>query len=123
MNTLGLTIVSLLVGVVIFLIIDTICGVNKIKKKFKKDVEELKIGNKYKMKEFFLRNDNPFNSTTFIVEIVDVKFNYKNELYVQYKQIEPELKDELFSSSFNKFMDVYDLIKYKIYDKTRRNIK
>jgi hypothetical protein len=116
MNELGLTIVGLvLVGLVLFLTILGFCEGNRIKKQFKKDVEELKIGNKYKRKESpfrFLRGDNPFKTTpNFIVEIVDVKFNRRNVLYVQYKQIEPEYKGEPFSEPFKDFIDFFDLIK------------
>jgi hypothetical protein len=112
MNILGLIITgSLLVITIITIISEN----NRIKKQFKKDVEELKIGNKYKMKESpfrFLRGDNPFKTTpNFIVEIVDVKFNRRNVLYVQYKQIVPEYNGEPFSDSFEDFIDYYELIK------------
>jgi len=113
MNELGLTIAGLLL--VIIIIICFIYEGNMSGKKFKKDVEELKIGNKYKMKESpfrFLRGDNPFKTTpNFIVEIVDVKFNRRNVLYVQYKQIVPEYNGEPFSDSFEDFIDYYELIK------------
>lgn len=117
MNELGLLIAGLvLVGLMFFLIILGFREGNKIKRKFKKDIEELKIGNKYKMKESpfrsrFLRDD-PFRAVpNFIVEIIDVKYNSRNVLYVQYKQIVPEYEGEPFSDSFEDFMDYYDLIK------------
>ena len=116
MNEIGLLIAGLvLVGLVLFLTILGFCEANKIKKQYEKDVKELKIGNKYKMKESpfrFLRGDNPFKTTpNFIVEIVDVKFNRRNVLYVQYKQIVPEYNGEPFSDSFEDFIDYYELIK------------
>lgn len=85
---------------------------NKAKKKYKKSVEELKVGNKYQMKESILRSDNPFKvEPTYIVEITDIKLNNEDKWYVQYKQIEPEYKGKLFSESFSYFIDHYDLIK------------
>lgn len=116
MNEIGLLIVGLvLVGLVLFLTILGFCEDNRIKKKYKKHFEELKIGNRYKMKESpfrFLRGDNPFKTTpNFIVEIVDVKFNRRNVLYVQYKQIVPEYNGEPFSDSFEDFIVFFDLIK------------
>lgn len=113
MKGLGLLIAGLfLVGLVLFLIILGFREDCKIKRKFKKDVEELKIGNKYKMKKSFLCSDNPFKvDPTFIVEITDIKFNHKNEIYVQYKQIEPEYKGKPFSEPFKDFIDFFELIK------------
>lgn len=109
MNELGLTIAGLLL--VIIIIICFIYEGNRSGKKFKKDVEELKIGNRYKkMKKFRCVDDNPFNVEP-IVEIIDIKFNHKNELFVQYKQIVPEYNGETFSDSFEDFIDYYELIK------------
>lgn len=109
MNTV-LTITGVLL--VIIIIIGLIYDVNKSNKKFKKDIEELKVGNRYKLTEFRWADDNPFKvKHTYIVEIIDIKVNSKNKLYVKYKQIEPEYKDEPFSDSFDKFMDYYKLIK------------
>lgn len=101
-----------IVGIFIFALIIDYHDRKKEKKKKKKDVEELKIGNKYQMKECFLRSDNPFKvESTYIVEITDIKFSHKNELYVQYKQIEPEYKGEPFSDTFKDFIVFYNLIK------------
>lgn len=69
---------------------------------------------RYKMKKssLFIRDDNPFKvEPTYIVEIIDIKLNNKNELYVQYKQIEPEYKGKPFSDPFKEFIVFYDLIK------------
>jgi hypothetical protein len=60
----------------------------------------------------FIRDDNPFKvEPTYIVEIIDIKLNNKNELYVQYKQIEPEYKGKPFSEPFKRFIVFFDLIK------------
>jgi len=83
----------------------------KEKKKYKKHLEELKIGNKYKMKKLLWQEDNPFIDKTYIVEIIDIKLNNKNELYVQYKQIEPEYKGKPFSETFKEFIVFFELIK------------
>lgn len=83
----------------------------KEKKKYKKHFEELKIGNKYKMKKLLWVDDDPFMDETYIVEIIDIKLNSKNEFYVQYKQIEPEYKGKPFSEPFKKFIVFFDLIK------------
>jgi uncharacterized lipoprotein YehR (DUF1307 family) len=111
-NILGLIIAGSLLVIVIVLFVATICDGNKEKKKYKKDVEELKVGNRYKTKKFRWVDDNPFKvEPTFIVEITDIKNNNKNEVYVQYKQIEPEYKGEPFSEPFKDFIDFFDLIK------------
>lgn len=87
---------------------------NKEKKKYKKDVEELKVGNRYKMKKFSLwLDDNPFIvEPTYIVEIIDIQFNNKGKRYVQYRQIEPTYIEKPFSEPFSYFRDCYDLIKH-----------
>lgn len=101
-----------LVVVIIVILILLYYEKNKEKKKYKKSEEELKIGNKYQMKESFLRSDNPFKvEPTYIVEITDIKLNNEDKWYVQYKQIEPEYKGKLFSQPFSHFIDCYDLIK------------
>lgn len=110
MNELGFTITGLLS--VIILIISLIYEINRSGRKFKRDIKELKIGNKYKPTKSFFYRDNPFNPEyTCIVEITDIKLNYKDKIYVQYKQIEPEIQGEYFYSSFDRFMDFYKLIK------------
>ena len=109
----SLVMVCLLGVVIIAILILHYYEKNKEKKKFKKDVEELKIGNRYKMKKFRWINDNPFKvEPTYIVEITDIKLNYKDKWYVQYKQIEPEYIDKPFSESFSEFIDCFDLIKH-----------
>jgi hypothetical protein len=112
MNTV-LTITGLITVLllIIILIIGHIYDTNKAKKKYKKSVEELKVGNRYKMKKFLWVDDDPFMDETYIVEIIDIKVNSKNEIYVQYKQIEPEYKGKPFSDPFSKFIDCYYLIK------------
>jgi hypothetical protein len=106
-----LTITGALLVIILFIYLiydDT----NKEKKKYKKGVEELKVGNRYKMKKSSLfLDDNPFIDETYIVEIIDIKYNNKNKLYVQYKQIEPEYKGKPFSESFKDFIECFDLIK------------
>lgn len=105
MNNTGILIlvIGCLVAPMVFLLIIDITIKNKEKKKYKKCVRELKIGNKYKMKI----------EPTFIVEITDIIFNYKNEICVKYKQIEPECTGKSFS--FNEplkdFIEFFDLIK------------
>lgn len=112
MNILGLTIAGSLLVIVVILFLSLIYDDNKAKRKFKKDVEELKVGNKYQMKESLLRSNNPFKvEPIFIVEIIDIKFNNKGEMYVKYRQLEPEYKGEPFSESFKEFIDFFYLIK------------
>lgn len=114
MNILGLIITGLfLVTVIILFIYLIIDDTNKEKKEYKKGVEELKVGNRYKMKKLRWIDDNPFKvEPTFIVEIIDIKTNDKNKLFVQYKQIEPKYKGEPFSEPFKDFIECFDLIKY-----------
>lgn len=110
-SILGLVITcSILVIVNVVIIYEN----NKIKRKFKKDVKELKVGNRYKMKKFRWVDDNPFNiepTYTCIVEITDIKFNNKGERYVQYRQIDPKYEGEPFSDPFDEFIEFYELIK------------
>jgi hypothetical protein len=108
MNTV-LTITGVLL--VIIIIISLIYESNKLNKEYKKHEEELKVGNRYKkMKNFRWVDDNPFN-VELIVEIIDIKYNRKNEPFVQYRQIEPEYTGEPFSGKFEEFIDYYELIK------------
>lgn len=115
MNDTEIILLVIVCAIVVFFIFALIINYHdrkKEKKKYKKHFEELKIGSRYKIKESFLRCDNPFNvETTFIVEITGIKFNYKDELYVQYKQIEPEYKGKPFSEPFKEFIVFFDLIK------------
>lgn len=109
-----LVIVCTIVVFFIFALIIDYHDRKKEKKIYKKHLEELKIGNKYKMKEspFRFLRDDPFEAApNFIVEIIDVKYNSRNVLYVQYKQIVPEYKGKPFSESFEDFISYYDLIK------------
>lgn len=96
---------------VIIIIIGLIYESNKLNKEYKKHIEELKVGNMYKMKKFRWMDDDPFNSSICIVEIIDIKYNSKNEPFVQYRQIEPKYTGEPFSGKFEEFIDVYELIK------------
>lgn len=117
MNDTEIILLVIFCAIVVFFIFALIMDYHdrkKEKEKYKKDVEELKIGNKYKMKKssLFKCDDNPFIvEPTFIVEIIDIKYNDKNKMYVQYKQIEPEYKGKPFSDSFKEFIGGYDLIK------------
>ncbi len=109
-----LVIVCSIVAFFIFALIIDYHDRKKEKKKYKKHLEELKIGNRYKMKEspFRFLHDDPFEAVpNFIVEIVDVKYNSRNVLYVQYKQIEPEYKGKPFSEKFSDFIVFFELIK------------
>ena len=63
------------------------------------------------MKKFLWVDDDPFIDETYIVEIIDIKVNSKNEIYVQYKQIEPEYKGKPFSETFKEFIVFFELIK------------
>lgn len=117
MNDTEIILLVIVCAIVVFFIFALIIDYHdrkKEKKKYKKHLEELKIGNKYKMKKspLFIRDDNPFKvEPTYIVEIIDIKLNNKNELYVQYKQIEPEYKGKPFSEPFKEFIVFFDLIK------------
>jgi flagellar basal body-associated protein FliL len=115
MNDTEIILLVIVCAIVVFFIFALIIDYHdrkKEKKKYKKHLEELKIGNKYKMKKFTLfLDDNPFIDETYIVEIIDIKVNNKNKLYVQYKQIEPEYKGKPFSDPFKEFIVFYDLIK------------
>ena len=115
MNDSEIILLVIVCAIVVFFIFALIIDYHdrkKEKKKYKKSVDELKIGNKYQMKEYFLRSDNPFKvDPTFIVEIIDIKYNDKNKMYVQYKQIEPEYKGKPFSEPFKEFIVFFDLIK------------
>lgn len=112
MNILGLIIAGSLLVIVIILFISLIYETNKEKKEYKKGVEELKVGNRYLTKKFRWVDDNPFKvEPTFIVEIIDIKTNDKNKLFVQYKQIEPKYKGKPFSEPFKDFIEFFDLIK------------
>lgn len=105
MNNPGILIlvIGCLVAPMIFLLIIGITIKYKEKKKYEKCVEELKVGNKYKMKTV----------PVFVVEITDIIFDYKNEICVKHRQVEPECKDKSFS--FNEplkdFIEFFDLIK------------
>lgn len=114
MNDTEIILLVIFGAIVVFFIFALILDYHdkkKEKKKYKKSVDELKIGNKYQMKKLIWEDDNPFNVETYIVEIIDIKFNNKGERYVQYKQIEPEYKGKPFSDSFKKFIVFYNLIK------------
>lgn len=117
MNNTEIILLVLFCAIVAFFIFALIIDYHdkkKIEQKYKKHVEELKIGNKYKMNRssLFKCDDNPFIvEPTFIVEIIDIKYNDKNKMYVQYKQIEPEYKGKPFSDPFKEFIGDYDLIK------------
>ena len=107
MNNTGILILILVIGclvaLMIFLLIITITIKYKEKKKYEKCVEELKVGNKYEIKTV----------PACVVEIIDIIFDYKNEICVRYKQIEPECKDDPFSFTepFKDFLEFFDLIK------------
>lgn len=105
MNNPGILIlvIGCLVAPMIFLLIIGITIKYKEKKKYEKCSEELKVGNKYKMKTV----------PVFVVEITDIIFDYKNEICVKYRQVEPECKEESFSFAepFKDFLEFFDLIK------------
>lgn len=114
MNDTEIILLVIVCAIVVFFIFALIIDYHdrkKEKKKYKKHLEELKIGNKYKMKKLLWQEDNPFIDETYIVEIIDIKVNNKNKLFVQYKQIEPEYKGKPFSEPFKEFIVFFELIK------------
>ena len=105
---LAIFILILLCGVIICAIID----IYKDSIKYKKHVNNLKIGNRYKYQKRILQRSNPFdeNLSEKLVEIIDIKHNDNKDIYVQYKIIKPERYNGIIlNDSFNNFIDLYEL--------------
>lgn len=115
MNDTEIILLVIVCAIVVFFIFSLIIDYHdrkNEKKKYKKHLAELKVGNRYKMKKLIWEDDNPFNvEPTYIVEIIDIQFNNKGKMFVQYKQIEPEYKGKPFSEPFKEFITFFDLIK------------